>query len=388
MTLLVAGLTMAGCADNPQEPQEQARQEPAPLYTVQDASRRIPDSYIVVLKEDANPRVVAALVRVLMRYEYTAVLNGFAAELTAGQLAFVRNLPAVEYVEEDQEMAVDVTQTVSAGGGLWGLDRIDQRNLPFSGSYTYTTTASNVYVYVIDTGIYTAHSQFGGRASNVYDALGGNGQDCNGHGTHVAATIGGSGYGIAKAARLRGVRVLNCSGSGSTSGIIAAIDWVRVNRTNPAVANMSLGGGFSSSLNTAVNNLSNSGVFVAVAAGNSSANACNSSPASASAVFTTAASTKTDARASYSNYGSCVDAYAPGSSVQSAWIGSTGATNTISGTSMASPHVAGVAALYKATNGNVSSSSIDSWLKSNSTANKITGNVSGTPNRLLFKATL
>ena len=388
ITMLIAGLTLAGCADTSQEPQGEARQEPAPLYTVQDASRRIPDSYIVVLKDEANPRLVAAMAQVLARHEYTAVLNGFAADLTPGQLAFVRNLPFVAYVEEDQEMMVDVTQTVTAGGGLWGLDRIDQRNLPFSGTFNYTTTASNVYVYVIDTGIYTSHSQFGGRATNVYDALGGNGQDCNGHGTHVAGTIGGSTYGIAKAAQLRGVRVLNCSGSGSTSGIIAAIDWVRLNRTNPAVANMSLGGGFSTSLNTATNNLANSGVFIAVAAGNSNANACNASPASASAAFTTAASTKTDAKASYSNYGSCVDAYAPGSSVQSAWIGSTSATNTISGTSMASPHIAGVAALYKATFGNAASSTIDSWLKTNSTANVITGNVSGTPNRLLYKSSL
>jgi subtilisin family serine protease len=278
----------------------------------------------------------------------------------------------------------DVTVTANS----WGLDRIDQRNRPLSGTYSYNTTASNVYAYVIDTGIYTAHSQFGGRAANVYDVFGGNGQDCNGHGTHVAGTIGGSSYGIARAVRLRGVRVLNCSGSGSTSGIIAAVDWVRNNRTNPAVANLSLGGGYSSSLNTAVNNLHNSGVFVAVAAGNSNRNACNYSPASASSVYTTAASTSSDAKASYSNYGSCVDGYAPGSAIRSAWIGSTGATNTISGTSMASPHVAGVAALYKAANGNVSSSSIVSWINSNATTSVISGNVSGTPNRLLFKSTL
>lgn len=249
-------------------------------------------------------------------------------------------------------------------------------------------TASSVYAYVIDTGIYTAHTQFGGRACNVCDVFGGNGQDCNGHGTHVAGTIGGSSYGIARGVRLRGVRVLNCSGSGSTSGIIAAVDWVRNNRVNPAVANLSLGGGFSSALNTAVANLHNSGVFVAVAAGNSNRNACNYSPASASAVYTTAASTSTDAKASYSNYGSCVDGYAPGSSIRSAWIGSTSASNTISGTSMASPHVAGVAALYKGTFGNASSATIVSWINSNATANVISGNVSGTPNRLLFKSTL
>jgi subtilisin family serine protease len=239
---------------------------------------------------------------------------------------------------------------------------------------------------VIDTGIQTSHSQFGGRAAVSYDALGGNGQDCNGHGTHVAGTNGSSTYGVAKGVRLRAVRVLDCSGSGATSGIIAALDWVRLNRTNPAVANMSLGGGFSSTLNTAANNLANSGVFLAVAAGNENQNACNVSPASAASATTVAASTSTDAKASYSNYGSCVDLYAPGSSITSTWTGSS--TNTISGTSMASPHVAGVAALYKGTYGDASSSTIDSWIKTNSTANVITGNPSGTPNRLLYKSTL
>jgi subtilisin family serine protease len=311
-------------------------------------------------------------------------LNGFAAELNEGQLNALQHNPNVDYIEPDQEFTASTTVTASS----WGLDRVDQRSLPLSGTYTYTTTASAVRAYVIDTGIYTSHSQFGGRASNVYDALGGNGQDCNGHGTHVAGTIGGSSYGIARAVLLRGVRVLNCSGSGSTSGIIAAVDWVRVNRINPAVANLSLGGGYSSSLNTAINNLANSGVFVAVAAGNENQNACNVSPASAGAAYTTAASTSSDAKASYSNYGSCVDGYAPGSSIRSAWIGSTTATNTISGTSMASPHVAGVAALYKATYGNAASSTIVSWINTNATASKITGNVTGTPNRLLYKAAL
>jgi subtilisin family serine protease len=180
--------------------------------------------------------------------------------------------------------------------------------------------------------------------------------------------------------------VLNCSGSGSTSGIIAAIDWVRVNRINPAVANLSLGGGYSSTLNTAINNLANSGVFVAVAAGNENQNACNVSPASAANATTVASSTSSDAKSSFSNWGSCVDLYAPGSSITSTWLN--GGTNTISGTSMASPHVAGVAALYKATYGNAATSTIDSWIKSNATANVITGNVTGTPNRLLYKSTL
>jgi subtilisin family serine protease len=203
---------------------------------------------------------------------------------------------------------------------------------------------------------------------------------------YVAGTIGSATYGVAKGVRLRGVRVLDCNGSGSWSGIIAGIDWVRLNRTNPAVANLSLGGGLNSSVNTAVTNLANSGVFVAVAAGNSNANACNYSPSSASAVTTVASSTSSDAKSSFSNYGSCVDLYAPGSSITSTW--NNGGTNTISGTSMASPHVAGVGALYKATYGNASQATIDSWIKTNSTANVITGNPTGTPNRLLYKAAL
>ena len=380
--VVVGALALGACADQPSEPNAGSTKTAAPVYAVN--GNAIDGSYVVVLKEGADPTSVAAVAGVRPNYVYTAALNGFAAELNEGQLNALQHNPNVDYIEPDQEFTASTTVTASS----WGLDRVDQRNLPLSGTYTYTATASAVRAYVIDTGIYTSHSQFGGRASNVYDALGGNGQDCNGHGTHVAGTIGGSSYGIARAVLLRGVRVLNCSGSGSTSGIIAAVDWVRVNRINPAVANLSLGGGYSSSLNTAINNLANSGVFVAVAAGNENQNACNVSPASAGAAYTTAASTSTDAKASYSNYGSCVDGYAPGSSIRSAWIGSTTATNTINGTSMASPHVAGVAALYKATYGNAASSTIVSWINTNATASKITGNVTGTPNRLLYKAAL
>jgi subtilisin family serine protease len=380
--VVVGAFALGACADQPSEPSAGSTKTAAPVYAVN--GQTIDGSYVVVLNEGADPTSVAAVAGIRPNYVYTAALNGFAAELNEGQLNALQHNPSVDYIEPDQEFTASTTVTASS----WGLDRIDQRSLPLSGTYSYTATASAVRAYVIDTGIYTAHSQFGGRASNVYDALGGNGQDCNGHGTHVAGTIGGSSYGIARAVLLRGVRVLNCSGSGSTSGIIAAVDWVRTNRINPAVANLSLGGGYSSSLNTAINNLANSGVFVAVAAGNENQNACNVSPASAASAYTTAASTSSDAKASYSNYGSCVDGYAPGSSIRSAWIGSTTATNTISGTSMASPHVAGVAALYKATYGNAASSTIVSWINTNATASKITGNVTGTPNRLLYKAAL
>jgi subtilisin family serine protease len=330
-----------------------------------------------VLNEGANPRSVAAIAGVSPKHVYTAALNGFSASLNQGQLNALQHNPNVAYIEQDQTFSVNVTQS----GATWGIDRIDQRSRPLSGTYTYNTTASNVTAYIIDTGIQPDHPNFGGRGQAVYG-----GTDCNGHGTHVAGTIGSTTYGVAKGVRLRGVRVLGCSGSGATSTIIAGIDWVRANAVKPAVANMSLGGGLSSTLNTAAANLANSGVFLAVAAGNENQNACNVSPASASGVLTVAASTSTDAKASYSNYGSCVEVYAPGSSVTSTWTGSS--TRSISGTSMASPHVAGVAALYKGTYGDASSSTINSWIINNATTGVITGNPSGTPNRLLYKGTL
>jgi subtilisin family serine protease len=379
-TLAAAALlALAACADG--TPVAGPAAGAAPLQAAQ-SGRGIDGQYIVVLNQGADPRSVAAIAGVSPRFVYTAAVNGFAASLNPGQLTALRHDPSVAYVEQDQRAETYTTQT----GATWGLDRIDQRNLPLSTTYTYTSTASTVYAYILDTGIQANHPQFGTRAASAYDYAGGTGADCNGHGTHVAGTIGSTTYGVAKSVRLRGVRVMDCNGSGSTAQIIAGVDWVRLNRTNPAVANISLGGGLSAALNTAVTNLSSSGVFVAVAAGNSSSDACNYSPASATAVFTTASSEKTDARRTTSNYGSCVDGYAPGGSITSTWINS--GTNTISGSSMASPHVAGVAALYKATYGNAASATIDTWIKNNATAGVITGNPAGTPNRLLYKAAL
>jgi len=342
----------------------------------------IPGQYIVVLKDGVSAKGLLSAHGINPKHTYSAVLNGFAANLNDAQVNALRNNPNVASIEQDQVVTVDTTQT----GATWGIDRIDQRALPLSGSYNYVATGSNVTAYIIDTGLQSNHPQFGTRASNVYNAVGGSAEDCNGHGTHVGGTVGGSTYGVAKSVRLRGVKVLDCAGSGSNSGVIAGMDYVRLNAVKPAVANMSLGGGYSSAVNTAATNLANSGVFLAVAAGNSNANACNYSPASASNVLTVAASTSSDAKSSFSNYGSCVEVYAPGSSITSAWIGS--ATKTINGTSMASPHVAGVGALYKATYGDASSSTINSWIVNNSTTNVITGNPTGTPNRLLYKGGL
>jgi subtilisin family serine protease len=324
---------------------------------------------------------MAALTEVNPRFVYTGALNGFAATLNDGQLNALRRNPKVSYIEADEEVSITVDQP----NATWGLDRINQRELPLDGNYSYGYTGSPVHAYIIDTGIRTTHGEFEGRAANVYDAFGGNGQDCNGHGTHVAGTVGGKVHGVAKQVRLRGLRVLDCKGSGSTSGVIAAVDWLRQNHVKPAVANMSVAGKVSKSLNTAVNNLSNAGVFVAVAAGNGNANACNYSPASAANAYTVAASTSTDARASFSNYGSCVNLYAPGQGITSAWHSSNTASHTMDGTSMAAPHVTGVAALIKHHYGDISSSSVATHLNTAGTSNLIKGNPSGTINKLLHK---
>jgi subtilisin family serine protease len=244
-----------------------------------------------------------------------------------------------------------------------------------------------VSAYIIDTGIRFSHTQFGGRAVSGYDAVdGGSADDCNGHGTHVAGTVGSSTYGVAKSVRLVGVRVLNCQGSGTNSGVIAGVDWVTQNHAagQPAVANMSLGGGASTALDNAVNNSINDGVTYAIAAGNSNANACNYSPARVAAAVTVGSTTSSDARSSFSNYGTCLDLFAPGSSITSTWHTSNTATNTISGTSMATPHVAGVGALYLQGNPAASPATVRNAIVNTATSGVLTGVGSGSPNRLLY----
>lgn len=351
----------------------------------------VPGQYIVVFRDGVTDPAglstrMAKAQGGTLRFTYTSALKGFAARLSDDAVRALEQDPLVAYVEPDREFRIDVTQSMDANGDPWGIDRIDQAALPLSRTYTYTATGTGVHAYIIDTGIWTMSADFGGRATNVYDAFGATGEDCNGHGTHVSGTIGGATYGVAKGVSLHGVRVLSCAGLGLTSQIIAGIDWVRQNAVHPAVANMSLGGGLSTALNDATTNLWNSGVFVAVAAGNDNADACQASPASATGAFTVAASEKTDLKASYSNWGTCVEAYAPGSAIKSDYLA--GTTNTLSGTSMASPHVAGVAVLYKATFGDAPSATVSSWIISNATAGVITGNPGGTPNRLLSKGAL
>jgi subtilisin family serine protease len=332
---------------------------------------------------------VAAIAGASPQYVYTTAVNGFAAQLNAGQLNALRNNPAVEYVEENGVVQASVTQT----GATWGIDRIDQRDRPLSTTFTYLNTGVGVRAYIVDTGIRLTHTQLAGRAVTGYDAVtaGGTASDCNGHGTHVAGTVGGTTHGVAKGVSLVAVRVLNCQGSGTNAGVIAGVDWVANNAVQPAVANMSLGGGANTTLDNAVKNAVARGITFVVAAGNGNffgiaQNACNYSPARVPEAITVGATTSTDAKASYSNYGSCLDIFAPGSSITSSWYTNDTATNTISGTSMASPHVAGVAALYLQSNPTATPAQVVSALTTNASVGKVTSPGSGSPNRLLFTA--
>jgi len=358
-------------------------------------ANKVANQYIVVLDDSVigergdysiAPYVAADLAsryQGKIKHVYKHALNGFSVEMSEAEAEALSQDFRVKFVEEDGVVRANTTQT----NPPWGLDRIDQRDRPLNAQYNYTPTGAGVHAYIIDTGIRATHTQFGGRANgNGFTSISdGNGtNDCNGHGTHVSGTVGGSTYGVAKGVTLHPVRVLDCAGNGTDATVIAGVDWVAANRTTPAVANMSLGGGVSTALDNSINNLIAAGVTIVVAAGNENQNACNVSPARVPDALTLGSTTSTDARSSFSNWGTCVDLFAPGSSIQSAWYTSDTATNTISGTSMASPHAAGVAALYLQDNPSASPATVNNAIITTATTGRLTGIGTGSPNRLLY----
>ncbi|MEW2387866.1 S8 family peptidase [Streptomyces venezuelae] len=348
-------------------------------------------SYLVTLKEGSGLKAATSQGKDLIaeyggsvQKTFRSALNGYSAKLSAAEARRLAADPAVASVEQNQRLHVDATQS----NAPWGLDRIDQAKLPLSGTYTYPDSAgSGVTAYVIDTGVRITHTEISGRAVNGYDAVDGDNtaQDGNGHGTHVATTIAGKTYGVAKKAKIVAVRVLDNNGSGTTAGVVAGIDWVTSNHAAgaPAVANMSLGGGASTTLDNAVKKSIADGVSYAVAAGNANTNAANTSPARVPAAITVGATSNTDARASFSNYGSVLDIFAPGVNIKAGWNTGDTATNTISGTSMATPHVAGAAAVYLAGHTSATPAQVSSALVNGATPNVVTSPGSGSPNKLL-----
>lgn len=343
-----------------------------------DSNTDVAGQYIISVKSGNTSALMnsAGISARAVTHVYRHVLHGFSARLSTPQIHKLRSNAQVLRVEHNSTFHITGTQA----NPPWGLDRTDQRSLPLDHRYTYHHQGAGVTAYVIDTGIDTSDPDFGGRATTAHDATGGNGRDCNGHGTHVAGVIGGKKYGLAKRAKLAAVRVLDCKGSGTNDDVIAGMDWVAGHAHKPAVANMSLGGQRSATVNTAARNLTKY-VYLSVAAGNDSRSACQGSPASAHGVMSVAASDRKDHAANFTSYGPCVGVYAPGVAVTSDWLH--GGTKTLDGTSMATPHVSGVAAMYESAHGTASQSTVNKWIKAHADHGKIAGNHPSTPNALL-----
>ncbi|MDX9760284.1 MAG: S8 family serine peptidase [Bacteroidota bacterium] len=385
---VLALLLFAACSEQPSgpAPEQTGRLDKVVSVDPSGSDVDLKDRYIVVFKESVGnvDQLVDEMTRgngSTVHYRYRHTIKGFAATLPPQALEGLRRNPNIASITPDAMMYAVGTQSPVPS---WGLDRIDQTTPSLNNSFTYPNDGSGVTVYIIDTGILYGHQEFGGRASFGFDAFGGNGSDLNGHGTHVAGTVGGTTVGVAKNVNLISVRVLDRRGSGSTAGVIAGVDWVAGHNSGTAVANMSLGGGFYQPLNDAVADAVLDGVTFCVAAGNESTLASTKSPASELSAITVGATASGDIWASYSNYGSVVDILAPGTGIYSAWKSSTTSYNTISGTSMASPHVAGVAALYLAANPGSAPATVRNALVNNAPAVSVVRLPSNTTNKIVY----
>lgn len=397
MLLLLGAAWLAACSDGPTSTEPLAREANASAAR-QGSDEVGPNDYIVVLRDDVQDvaGTAARFARgpgMQVKTVWSAAIRGFLATIPPGALSAVERDASVAYVARDGMAYPDVVQPVP---GIWGLDRIQERALPLDGAYVYRSTGAGIHVYIIDSGINAGHVQFAGRIAGGISFIPGvpAWSDCNGHGTHVAGTIGGTTHGVAKGVILHAVRVFNCTGGAPWSRIISAVNWVQLNDIGPAVTNMSLGGAFNAPVNAAVNALVAAGNVVAVAAGNNNANACGYSPASAASAITVGSTGEgagvppalTDTRSGFSNWGGCLDLFAPGRSIVSTWWTSPVATATLSGTSMASPHVAGVAARRRQTQPLWTPLAIRNNIVANATAGVVLNPGVGSPNRLLYSS--